>query len=142
MSWETFVVCTLEIAPGVPEDKKTKIIANFEEVLETDLIWDDQNKEYQISHVNWSSHVNEEEIKKCYQKYKRHIKRISLRLWCLSDPDLRLREDISEHEQVFGQWYKQRKGTIKEAAAYLFGTLLPPTRVAADPTASREDTEL
>jgi len=131
MSWETFVVGTLEIAPGLPEEKKVTIVDDFEEVLETDLVWDDQNKEYKISHVNWSSHVREEDIKKCHQKHKRHIKRISLSLWHLSEADFTLNVDRSEHEQGFGQWYKQRPGTIKESAAYLFGTLLPPTRVAA-----------
>src|SRR3989304_1639133 len=77
MSWETFVVGTLEIAPGLPEEKKVTIVDDFEEVLETDLVWDEQNKEYKISHVNWSSHVTEEDIKKCHQKHKRYIKRIS-----------------------------------------------------------------
>ena len=131
MSWETFVIGTLEIAPDMPEENTAKIIEDFEEVLETDLVWDDQNKEYKISHVNWSSHVREEDIKKCHQKHKRHIKRISLSLWHLSEADFNLNVDRSEHEQVFGRWYKQRPATIKESAAYLFGTLLPPTRVAA-----------
>ena len=131
MSWETFVVGTLEIAPGLPEEKKVTIVDDFEEVLETDLVWDDQNKEYKISHVNWSSHVREEDIKKCHQKHKRHIKRISFSLWHLSEADFNLNVDRSEHEQVFGQFYKQRPSTIKESAAYLFGTLLPPTRAAA-----------
>jgi hypothetical protein len=74
MSWETFVVGTLEIVSGVPEEKKAKIVEDFEEVLETDLIWDDHAKEYKVSHINWMSHVTEEEIKKCHQKHKRHIK--------------------------------------------------------------------
>ena len=138
MSWETFVVGTLEIVSGVPEEKKAKIVEDFEEVLETDMIWNDQAKEYKVSHINWMSHVNEEEIKKCYQKHKRHIKCISLRLWHLSEADFSLRVDRSEHAPIFGQWYKQRPSTINESAAYLFGTLLPPTRVAA----SREDIEL
>ena len=129
MSWETLVVGTLEIMPGVPEDKKAKIIADFEEVLETDLIWDDQNKEYKISHVNWSSHVKEEDIKKCHQKHKRYIKRISLSLWNLLDPELSLHEDASEQLPIFGQWYKERPATIFDSAAYLFGKLLPPGRV-------------
>src|SRR5659263_504072 len=73
----------------------------------------------------------EEAIKKCHQKHKRHIKRISLSLWHLSEADFNLNVDRSEHEQVFGKWYKKGSGTIKESAAYLFGTLLPPTRVAA-----------
>lgn len=131
MSWETFVVGTLEIAPDMPEEKKEKIIEDFEEVMETDLIWDDQAKEYKVSHINWMSHIREEDIKKCHQKHKRHIKRISLSLWNLSEADFTLHVDRSEHEQVFGRWYKQRPATIKESAAYLFGTLLPPTRVAA-----------
>ncbi|MDO8726315.1 MAG: hypothetical protein Q7J35_09645 [Candidatus Methanoperedens sp.] len=131
MSWETFVVGTLEIEPDMPEEKKVKIIEDFEEVLETDLIWDDQAKEYRVSHINWMSHVREEDIKKCHEKHKRHIKRISLSLWNLSEADFTLHVDRSEHEQVFGRWYKQRPGTIKESAAYLFGTLLPPTRAAA-----------
>lgn len=128
MSWETFVVGTLEIAPGVPEEKKAKIVDEFGGVLETDLIWDDQYKEYKFSDVNWSSHVREQDIKECYQKHKRHIKRISLSLWYLSEADFSLHVDGSEHKQVFGQWYKQRPGTIKESAAYLFGTLLPPNQ--------------
>jgi|GEM_PF-1222422 len=132
MSWETFVVGTLEITPGVPEKKKAKIVEDFEEVLETDLIWDDEAKEYRVSHINWMSHVTEENIKKCHQRHKRYIKRISLSLWNLSEADYTLHMDNSEHEQVFGQWYKQRPATIKESAAYLFGTLLPPTRVAAE----------
>jgi hypothetical protein len=132
MSWETFVVGTLEIAPDVPEGTKAKIVEEFEEVLETNLIWDDQAKEYKVSHINWMSHVTEEDIKKCHQKHKRNIKRISLSLWHLAEADFTLHVDRSEHEQVFGQWYKQRPGTIKESAAYLFGTLLPPTRVAAE----------
>ncbi len=132
MSWETFVVGTLEIVSGVPEEKKAKIVEDFEEVLETDLIWNDQAKEYKVSHINWMSHVTEEEIKKCHQKHKRHIKRISLSLWHLSEPDFNLNVDRSEHEQVFGRWYKKDSGTIKESAAYLFGTLLPPTRVVAE----------
>jgi len=131
MSWETFVVGTLEITPGVPEEKKAKIIADFEEVLEINLICDDQAKEYRVSHINWMSHVSEEEIKKCHQKHKHHIKCISLSLWHLSEADFNLNVDMSEHEQVFGRWYKKGSGTIKESAAYLFGTLLPPTRVAA-----------
>jgi len=131
MSWETFVVSTLEIVSGVSEEKKAKIIADFEEVLETNLILDDQAKEYRVSHINWMSHVTEEEIKKCHQKHKRHIKRIALSLWNLSEADFNLNIDRSEHEQVFGRWYKKGSGTIKESAAYLFGTLLPPTRVAA-----------
>jgi len=138
MSWETFVVGTLEIASDVPEEKKAKIIADFEEVLETELIWDELAKEYKISHINWMSHVTEEAIKKCHQKHRRHIKRISLRLWHLSEADFTLHVDRAEHAQVFGAWYKQRPSTINESAAYLFGTLLPPTRVAA----SREDIEL
>lgn len=52
MSWETFIVGTLEIAPSVPEEKKAKIVEDFEGVLETDLIWDDQAKEYRVSHIN------------------------------------------------------------------------------------------
>ena len=135
MSWETFVVGTLEIAPGVSEVKKAKIIADFEEVLETNLILDDQAKEYKVSHINWMSHVSEEEIKKCHQKHKRHIKRISLSLWHLSEADFTLNVDRAEHALIFGQWYKQRPSTIKDSAEYLFGTLLPPTRVAA----SRKD---
>jgi hypothetical protein len=131
MSWETFVVGTLEIAPDMSEENKVKIIEDFEEVLETNLIWDDHAKEYKVSHINWMSHVTEENLKKCHQKHKRHIKRISLSLWHLSEADFTLHVDRSEHEQVFGKWYKQRPGTIKESAAYLFGTLLPPTRVAA-----------
>ncbi len=131
MSWETFVVGTLEIVSGVPEEKKAKIVEDFEEVLETDLIWDDQAKEYKVSHINWMSHVTEEAIKKCHQKHKRHIKRILLSLWHLSEADFILNVDRSEHEQVFGKWYKQHPSTIKESATYLFGTLLPPTRVAA-----------
>jgi hypothetical protein len=130
MSWETFVVGTLEIVSGVPEEKKAKIITDFEEVLETNLILDDQAKEYKVSHINWMSHVSEEEIKKCHQKHKRHIKHISLSLWHLSEADFNLNIDRSEYEQVFGRWYKKGSGTIKESAAYLFGTLLPPTRVA------------
>ena len=94
------------------------------------MIWDDQAKEYKVSHINWMSHVTEEEIQKCHQKHKRHIKRISLSLWHLSEADFNLNVDRSEHEQVFGRWYKKGSGTIKESAAYLFGTLLPPTRVA------------
>jgi len=131
MSWETFVVGTLEIVSDVPEKKKAKIIADFEEVLETNPILDDQAKEYKVSHINWMSHVTEEEIKKCHQKHKRHIKRISLSLWNLSEADFNLNVDRSEHEQVFGRWYKKGSGSIKESTAYLFGTLLPPTRVAA-----------
>ena len=131
MSWETFVVGTLEISHGVPEEKKAKIVEDYEEVLETDLIWDDQYKEYKFSHVNWSSHVRDEDIKKCHQKHKRHIKCISLSLWHLSEADFTLHVDRSEHEQVFERWYKNGSGTIKESAAYLFGTLLPPTRVTA-----------
>ena len=69
MSWETVVIGTLEIAPDMPEEKKAKIIEDFEEVLETNLIWDDQAKEYKISHINWMSHVTEEDIKKCHQKH-------------------------------------------------------------------------
>lgn len=132
MSWETFVVGTLEIAPGVPEEKKAKIIDDFEEVLETEMAWDDQYKQYKFSHVNWSSHVREEDIKECHQKHKRHIKYISISLWFLSDSDFNLHVDRYEHTLVFGQWYKQGQGTIRESAAYLFGTLLPPTRVAAE----------
>jgi hypothetical protein len=131
MSWETFVVGTLEIASGVPEEKKAKIIEDFEGVLETDLIWDDQAKEFKVSHINWMSHVTEEDIKKCHQKHKRHIKCISRSLWNLSEADFNLNLDISEHEQVFGRWYKKGSSTIKESTAYFFGTLLPPTRVAA-----------
>ncbi|PKP15729.1 MAG: hypothetical protein CVU06_16010, partial [Bacteroidetes bacterium HGW-Bacteroidetes-22] len=96
---------------------KAKIIEDFEEVLETNLIWDDQAKEYKVSHINWMSHVTEEEIKKCHQKHKRHIKRISLSLWHLSEADFNLNVDRSEHEQVFGRWYKKGSGTIKESAA-------------------------
>ena len=131
MSWETFVVGTLEITSDMPEENKAKIIEDFEEALETVLIWDDQANEYKVSHINWMSHVTEENLKKCHQKHKRHIKRISLSLWNLSEADFNLNVDRSEHEQVFGRWYKQHPGTIKESAAYLFGTLLPPTRVAA-----------
>jgi len=132
MSGETYVIGTLEIMPGVPEEKKTKIIDDFEEVLETKMNWDDQAKEYKVSHINWMSHVTEEEIKKCHQKHKRHIKRISLSLWHLSEADFTLHVDRSEHALVFGQWYKQRPATIRESAAYLFEMLLPPTRVAAE----------
>ncbi len=131
MSGQTYVVGTLEIAPGVTEEKKAKIVDDFEGVLETDLILDDQSKQYNFSHVNWSSHVREEDIKKCHQKHKRHIKYISISLWYLSESDFNLHVDRSEHEQVFGKWYKQHPSTIKESAAYLFGTLLPPTRVAS-----------
>ena len=131
MSRETFVVGTLEIAPDMPEEKKSKIIEDFEEVLETNLILDDQAKEYKVSHINWMSHVTEEDIKKCHQKHKRHIKRISLSLWNLSEADFNLNVDRSEHGQVFGSWYKKGSSTIKESLGYLFGTLLPPTRVAA-----------
>jgi hypothetical protein len=132
MSVETFVVGTLEIAPGVPEEKKAKIVEDFEGVMETEMTWDDQNKECKVSHVNWSSHVREEDIKECYQKHKRHIKRISLSLWYLSEADFGLYVDQSEHALIFGQFYKQHPNTIKESAAYLFGTLLPPTRLAGD----------
>jgi hypothetical protein len=52
MSWETFVVGTLEIVPRLSEEKKAKIIEEFEEILETDLIWDDPAKEYRVSHIN------------------------------------------------------------------------------------------
>jgi DNA primase catalytic subunit len=52
MSWETFVVGTLEIVPRLSEEKKAKIIEEFEEILETDLIWDDPAKEYKVSHIN------------------------------------------------------------------------------------------
>jgi hypothetical protein len=38
MSWETFVVGTLKILPVLSEEKKAKILDEFEEVLETDLI--------------------------------------------------------------------------------------------------------
>jgi hypothetical protein len=138
MSWETFVVGTIEIASDVQEEKKAKIIADFEEVLETELIWNDQAKEYKVSHINWSSHVNKGDIKKCHQKHKRHIKRISLSFWHLSEADFTLNVDRAEHTLIFGQWYKQRPSTIKESAAYLFGTLLPPTRVAA----GKEDNKL
>jgi hypothetical protein len=132
MSGETFVVGTLEIMPSVPEEKKAKIVEDFEGVLETDLIWDEQPKEYKVSHINWMSHVTEEAIKKCHQKHKRNIKRISLSLWHLSEADFTLHVDRSEQALVFGQWYKQRPATIKESAAYLFETMLPPTRVAAE----------
>lgn len=132
MSVETFVVGTLEIAPDVLEEKKAKIVDDFEGVMETDMAWDDQNKEYKFSHVNWSSHVREEDIKECYQKHKRHIKRISLSLWYLSEADFGLHVDRSEHAMIFGQFYKQHPSTIKESATYLFGTLLPPTRVAGE----------
>ena len=53
-------------------------------------------------------------------------------LWHLSEADFNLNVDRSEHEQVFGRWYKKGSDTIKESATYLFGTLLPPTRVAAE----------
>lgn len=132
MSGETFVVGTLEIMPSVSGEKKVKIVEDFEGVLETNLLWDEQSKEYKVSHINWMSHVTEEDIKKCHQKHKRHIKRISLSLWHLSEADFTLHVDRSEHTLVFGQWYKQRPTTIKESAAYLFETLLPPTRVAAE----------
>jgi len=132
MSGETFVVGTLEIMLGVPEEKKAKIIDDFEVALETDLIWDEQSKQYNFSHVNWSSHVREEDIKKCYQKHKRHIKYISINLWYLSESDFSLHVDRSDHALVFGQWYKQRPATIKESAAYLFGTLLPTTRISTE----------
>jgi hypothetical protein len=132
MSGETFVVGTLEIEPGVREEKKNKIVEDFEVVLETELILDDQSKQYNFSHVNWSSHVSEDKIKKCHQKHKRHIKYISINLWYLSESDFSLHVDRSENAMVFGQWYKQRPATIKESAAYLFETLLPPTRVAAE----------
>jgi hypothetical protein len=138
MSWETFVVGILEIASDVQDEKKAKIIADFEEVLETDLVWNEKANEYKVSHINWMSHVNEEEIKKCHQKHKRYIKRISLRLWHLSEADFTLHVDKSKHALIFGQWYKQRPSTIKESAAYLFGTLLPPTRVPS----GKEDIEL
>ncbi|CAG0967183.1 hypothetical protein METP3_01218 [Methanosarcinales archaeon] len=128
MSGETYVVGTLEIMPGVPEEKKAKIVEDFEEVLETDLIWDEQSKQYNFSHINWSSHVSEDEIQKCHQKHKRHIKYISISLWYLSESDFSLHMDRSEHALVFGQWYKQRPATFKESTACLFGTLLPSTR--------------
>lgn len=130
MSWETLVVGTMEILPDVSEEKKVKVIDDFEEVLETNLVWDDRSKEYRFSHVNWMSHVKEEDIKKCHQKHKRYVKRISLSLWHLSEADFNLNVDRSEHEQVFGKWYKNGSGTIKESATYLFEILLPPTRVA------------
>jgi hypothetical protein len=132
MSGETYVVGTLEIEPGLPDEKKTKIVEDFEGVLETDLIWDEQSKQYNFSHVNWSSHVSEDEIRKFHQKHKRHIKYISISLWYLSESDFSLHVDRSEHALVFGRWYKQRSATIKESAAYLFETLLPPTRIAAE----------
>jgi hypothetical protein len=132
MSGETYVVGTLEIMPSVPEEKKAKIVDDFEEVLETDMNWDEQSKHYNFSHVNWSSRVSEDEIKKCHQKHKRHIKYISISLWYLSESDFSLHVDRSEYALMFGQWHKQRPATIKESAAYLFETLLPPTRVVAE----------
>lgn len=132
MSGETFIVGTLEIMPSMPEEKRVKIVEDFEEVLEAGLIWDEQSKQYNFSDVNWSSHVSEDEIKKCHQKHKRHIKYISISLWYLSESDFNLHVDRSEHAMVFGRWYKQRPATIKESAAYLFETLLPPTRIAAE----------
>lgn len=132
MSGETFVIGTLEIEPDVPEEKRVKIVDDFEVALETDLIWDEQSKQYNFSHVNWSSHVREEDIRKCHQKHKRHIKYISINLWYLSESDFSLHVDRSDHALVFGQWYKQRPATIKESAAYLFGTLLPPTRISTE----------
>jgi len=60
------VIGTLKITPDVSEERMAKIIADFEEVLETDLVWDDQAKEYKVSHINWMSHVTEENIKKCH----------------------------------------------------------------------------
>jgi hypothetical protein len=132
MSGETYVVGTLEIETDVTEEKKAKIVEDFEEVLETGLIWNDQAKQYNFSDVNWSSHVSEDEIKKCHQKHKRYLKCISISLWYLSESDFSLHVDNSEHALVFGQWYKQRPATIKESAAYLFETLLPPTRIASE----------
>jgi len=59
------------------------------------------------------SHVTEEDIKECHQKHKRHIKRISLSLWHLSEADFTMHADGSEHKQVFGIWYKNGSGTIR-----------------------------
>lgn len=132
MSWETFVVGTLEIAPDVPKEKKAKIVDDFEQVLETDAIWDDQYKEYKVSHINWMSHVREEDIKECYQRHKRHIKRISLSLWYLSEADFTLHVDRSEYEQRLGAWYPRNSQRTVPALDYLFGTLMPPGRTAAE----------
>ncbi len=132
MSWETFVVGTLEIAPGAPEEKKAKIVEDFRGVLETDLTWDDKYKEYKFSDVNWSSHVREEDIKECYQKHKRHIKRISLSLWYLSEADFSLHVDGSEHEQRFCVWYPWNATKVVPALDYLFGTLLPLNKASGE----------
>lgn len=96
MSWETFVAGYLELAPDISEENKAKIVEDFEEVLETDLVRDEEAKKYRVSHINWMSHVTEKEIKKCHQKHRRHIKRITLSLWYLSEADFTLHVDRSE----------------------------------------------
>ncbi len=132
MSWETFVVGTLEIAPDVPEEMKAKLVEDFKEILETDLTWNDEYKIYMFLGLNLYTHGIEEDITECYQKHKRHIKRISLSLWYLSEADFNLHVDASEHEQMFCLWHSWNATKVVPALDYLFGTLLPLRKVSGE----------
>jgi len=87
MSWSTFVVGRLRFVKDVDEETKKKIIADFEDVIETTLEYDKEYDEWKFEDVNWSGHVRGEEIDETFEKWKEYLHDFSLSLYNLDEAD-------------------------------------------------------
>ena len=101
MSWETLVVGELKLKEGISKEEESKILRDFEEVLECKLGEAARDGEcYSFQDINWSSHVAGEKIAKVVEKYRNKIEYFDCSIYYLDIP----------HENMFfdkGDWVEK-----------------------------------
>ncbi len=87
MSWSTFVVGHVKFHEWVPEKIKQKVLEEIEGAVETKPEWNPRDCDYEFEEVSWSSHVDDKDIEKVYQKYRPLFEIFACSLYYLDDPD-------------------------------------------------------
>lgn len=87
MSWSTFVTGRVYFHDWVPEKIKQKVLEEIEAAVETKPKWNPKDRDYEFEEVSWTSHVDEGDIEKVYQKYKPLFKIFACSLYYLNEAD-------------------------------------------------------
>ena len=87
MSMETLVVGYIEFKAGVSEEEINKIIKDLEDVFECNIKYNAQFDCYEFEDINWSSHVDWEEVEQIFELYKDKFKYADAHLYDLNSPN-------------------------------------------------------
>lgn len=87
MSWETLTVGTVRFKQGIGRELKKRIIKEIEEVVECKIKYSKKWKEYEISDINWVSHVKGENIAEVIKKYRKYLDYAEISIYYLTEAD-------------------------------------------------------